>query len=223
MPVIGQLLLDHSEQIQPHIHRWTWFKAPFLHKVNVIIRYNRLIFLPIRSKRNTAKMMNERIPAQQQLVARQQQPKGIIIILIITDPEPLIERTCSLACLAFHQKAVANKLQALLPFGGVMDIMPNCELLHLFQRFVVSWNLGHIGSIIRYRPDRPNLRIAVQPLQQALQPARRNNRIVIEQHHLLAAGNRYSLIASLGKTLIPAIKLANDILLLLQPYRGIIC
>ena len=68
-------------------------------------------------------MMDERIPAEQTLIARLPDTQGIVVILVVAGRESLVEPADLFIDGALHKVAEADEPQAPLPLRGIAVVV----------------------------------------------------------------------------------------------------
>src|SRR3972149_3586786 len=126
-------------------------------------------------------------------------PAAEIIVLKIAQAEPFVQESDLVQHRAANEQAESHQAvgvhgqapMALAPLPG--------EAVQIARVLVAGCDLLRAADRIGARSGQTDAPIAIQGLEQAREPPGRNDHVVIEQQHLLAAGGANPLIASGGK------------------------
>ena len=128
-------------------------------------------------------MMDERIPAEQTLIARLPDAQGIVVILVVAGRKTLVEPADLFIDGALHKVAEADEPQAPFPLRGIAVVVLLRERKNRVETALRS-KIRHVdllivGDIVRDAADRPDLRAAVERAAQLHEPARRHDGIAV--------------------------------------------
>ena len=168
-------------------------------------------------ERCTAEVVDERVPAKEQIIARLQDAQRIVVVLIIAGTEARVEEADLLQHLALEKIAEADERRPLLPAGGIWLVVCGGESLHILKTFVGHCDRLMMRAVVRDAAHGANLRTAVKSAAKIPEPVLRDDDIAVQEQQFRARRHFQPLIAALGEAHVLLVADADEPLLFFQP------
>ena len=171
--------------------------VPQVQRTKARFLFARFLLRAALQETRTAEMMDERVAAKQEVVARLQDAQGIVIVFEVARTELLVEPADLFKHFPLEKIAEAHERRFLLPAHriGRLVVFRRKEL-HLLQVAIGDFDLLVVRAVVRDAACSAGLRAAVKGAAQILQPILRDNRITVEKQQFRPRRDGKALIAS---------------------------
>jgi len=161
--------------------------------------------------------MDEGVSAQDQPIAGLRHPQGQIIILVIPRRKPFVKQADLLEDRSLDQHAEPDQLEPLFPLPRIGPVEILRKGVHFGKGGVMDLDRLGVTAVVGHRSDGADALVALQAMEQIVQPVARHNGIIVQQQNILSGRPGNALVASRRKSGIMLVSYHDEIRLLRKP------